>query len=114
MRIATLAVCAVVLGCHHKEQEDHPVSCLIEHDGGPTQCYDEIGQTARLAGKNACSRMYGEHTFREGTACPTDGVVASCRKQAGTDLERIERCYRDKPGCEARCAKSGGTFSSAL
>ena len=104
-----LLSCSVALGCHRRQQ-DEPVSCLIEHDGGVTQCYDEIGETARDAGEGYCNRMFGRHTFRRGLPCPTQGVIASCRKQGGTDVERIERCYRDRAACEARCTKSGGVL----
>jgi hypothetical protein len=55
--------------------------------------------------------MHGTHTFHVGRACPTDGVVGSCTKRQGTELERVERCYRDEASCEARCLKSAGIFS---
>ena len=105
---ALALLCLAVVACHRRNENDEPMSCLVEHDGGVTQCFDEIGPTARAAGKTVCDHMFGTHTFQEGAACPIEGVVASCRKQAGTESERIERCYRDEPACKARCAKSGG------
>ena len=55
--------------------------------------------------------MHGKHTFHVGEACPKDGVVGSCIKRQGTTFERIERCYHDEPGCQARCAKTSGIFN---
>jgi hypothetical protein len=113
MRVWWLSL-ACVLACRHgcKDSADGaPSSCLIEHDGGVTQCFDEIGESAKKDGPAYCGRMYGQHTFRVGIACPTEGVVASCTKKAGTEIERVERCYRDVAACEARCTKSGGTFN---
>jgi len=89
---------------------DRPSSCLIKHDGGVTQCFDEIGQSAKAQGSKVCDEMHGEPTFHVGTPCPTDGVIASCTKGTGTDLERTERCYREGAACETRCAKSGGVL----
>jgi hypothetical protein len=117
MRRVLLASLAglVFLGCHRGggEPPPPPGSCLIEHDGGVTQCFDEIGAAAKKFGDKTCGEMYGEHTYRPSKPCPAEGVVGSCRKGAGTDLERVERCYRDGPACERRCARSGGAFSGS-
>jgi len=104
--------CVALFGCHRGggEPPPPPGSCVIEHDGGVTQCFDEIGTTARKYGEKTCGEMYGTHTYRASQPCPTQGVVASCTKGAGTDLERVERCYRDAPSCERRCQRSAGVF----
>ena len=107
-----LALVLVLAACHRGEKSDpnadKPSSCIIEHDGGVTQCFEEVGQAAKREGKQLCDRMHGKHTYRVGEACPVDGVVASCTKRPGTDLERTEQCYRDEPACAARCAKNEG------
>jgi hypothetical protein len=111
MRLAfALALCA----CHRSHGDpnaDKASSCVIEHDGVVTQCFDDIGKTAKKDGQKICDNMHGEHTFRVAQACPSDGVVGSCTKRPGSDLERIERCYRDSSACEARCTKSNGVFT---
>jgi len=107
----SLALCA----CHHGggEAAPPPDSCVIEHDGGVTQCFDEIGRNAKKFGEKLCDEMHGEHTYHRNEPCPPVGLVGSCTKSAGTELERVERCYRDAPGCEHRCQRSGGTFAAA-
>ena len=100
--------------CHRSSGDpsiDKPSSCIIEHDGGVTQCFEDIGATAKSGGSKYCDEMHGQHTFRVGEGCPKEGVVASCTKRQGTDLERVERCYHDEAACAARCAKSSGIFS---
>ena len=112
MRSVALLV-VVCAACHHSSGDanaDKPSSCVIEHDGGVTQCFEDIGATAKKEGAKYCDGMRGAHTFRVGEACPRDGVVASCTKRPGTDLERVERCYHDETACQARCLKSSGTF----
>jgi hypothetical protein len=102
------------VACHRSNGDptiEKPSSCVIEHDGGVTQCFEEVGATAKKVGSKNCDEMYGKHTFHVGEACPKEGVVGSCTKRQGTDLERVERCYRDEPACEARCLKSAGAFS---
>jgi hypothetical protein len=104
---------AMCIGCHHSSGDpnaDKPSSCVIEHDGGVTQCFEDVGATAKKVGQKICDEMHGAHTFRVAQACPSDGVVGSCTKRSGTDLERTERCYRDEAACEARCVKSAGAF----
>jgi hypothetical protein len=111
MKLAFAFVACVA--CHHSSGDpnaDKPSSCVIEHDGGVTQCFEDIGSTAKKDGQKICAEMRGSHAFRVAEACPTVGVVGSCTKRAGTDLERIERCYRDEGACEARCVKSAGSF----
>ena len=106
-------VLILACACHRGSGDpraDLPSSCVIEHDGGVTQCFEEIGSTAKAAGAKYCAEMRGRHTYYAAKACPKDGLVGSCSKRAGTDLERIERCYRDEPACAARCEKSGGVF----
>jgi hypothetical protein len=99
-------------GCHRNQHQEVEVgSCLIEHDGGVTQCFDDIGVAAKHNGPQACDKMHGKHAFRLGASCPFEGVVASCTKGAGTDYERVERCYHDEPGCAARCQKSDGVLA---
>jgi hypothetical protein len=112
--MSLVAIAWFAFGCHRSSGDpnaDRPSSCLIEHDGGVTQCFDDIGPSAKSEGAKACEGMHGDHTFRVATPCPTEGVLASCSKGAGTDLERVERCYRDAPACEARCAKGTGVLS---
>ena len=75
-----------------------------------TQCFEDVGSTAKQHGAKYCDEMHGAHTFYAAKPCPKDGVLASCTKRGGTDLERLERCYRDVTGCQARCEKSGGVF----
>ena len=113
-RLFALLGSVALLGCHRGggEAPPPPGSCVIEHDGGVTQCFDEIGTTARKYGEKTCGEMYGTHTYRASEPCPAEGVVASCTKGAGTDLERVERCYRDAPSCERRCQRSGGAFAA--
>ncbi len=89
---------------------DKPSSCVIEHDAGITQCFEDVGATAKKDGAKICEGMHGTHTFHAGEPCPKENVVGSCIKRAGTDLERTERCYHDEPGCAARCAKALGTY----
>jgi hypothetical protein len=112
-RAIALLVCVACHACHGgggDPNADKPSSCIIEHDGGVTQCFEDIGQTAKKDGAKICEAMHGTHTFRVAEACPTVGLVGSCTKRSNTDLERIERCYREETACEARCVKSGGTF----
>ncbi len=112
MRWALAVVMCVA--CHRSNGDpsvDKPSSCVIEHDAGITQCFDEIGATAKKTGSKYCDEMHGQHAFRVGEGCPKDGVVGSCTKRQGTDLERVERCYHDAAACEARCAKSAGIFA---
>ncbi|HEY2368028.1 MAG TPA: hypothetical protein VGH87_16635 [Polyangiaceae bacterium] len=100
--------------CHRSNGDpniEKPSSCVIEHDGGVTQCFEEIGASAKKGGSKNCDEMHGQHTFHVAEACPKDGVVGSCTKKQGTDFERVERCYRDEPACEARCVKSAGIFT---
>jgi hypothetical protein len=113
MKPLAMAVVLAAVGCHRGggNAADLPSSCLIEHDGGVTQCFDDIGSGAKSEGEKACGTMHGVHTFRAGTACPTDGVIASCTKASGTELERVERCYRDEAACTARCAKGNGVLN---
>ncbi len=102
-------VCAA--GCHRGEPTPATrASCLIEHDGGATQCFDEVGPTAKKFGAKLCGEMHGDHTYRVDQPCPAEGVVGSCTKGGGTDSERVERCYHDAPGCERRCQRSAGVF----
>jgi len=106
-----LLLCA---GCHRSSGDpslEKPSSCVIEHDGGVTQCFEEIGASAKKGGSKNCDEMHGKHTFHVGEGCPKEGVVGSCTKKQGTDFERVERCYRDEPACEARCLKSSGIFT---
>jgi hypothetical protein len=106
-----LVACAA---CHHSNGDptvDKPSSCVIEHDGGVTQCFEDVGATAKGTGSKYCDEMRGKHTFRVGQGCPKDGVVGSCTKRQGTDLERVERCYHEEAACEARCVKSAGIFT---
>jgi len=108
------ALLLLLVGCHRSNGDpnlEKPSSCVIEHDGGVTQCFEDIGSTAKKGGSKYCDGMFGKHTFHVGEACPKDGVVGSCTKKQGTDLERVERCYRDAPACEARCLKSSGIFN---
>lgn len=105
-----LALCAA---CHRgsdNPKADLPSSCVIEHDGGVTQCFEDVGATARTYGSKYCDEMHGEHTFYAARACPREGVLGSCVKRGGTGLERIERCYRDVTACQSRCEKSDGVF----
>jgi len=102
----------ILLGCHHGGNEgEQPASCVIEHDGVVTQCFDEIGATARQTAQEGCSKMHGKTRFQLGTPCPTEGVIASCTKAEGTEYERIERCYREPDACAARCAKADGVLT---
>ncbi len=106
-------LCVVVIACHRSSGDPNankPSSCVIEHDAGVTQCFEDIGASAKKVGEKICGEMHGAHTFVVGSPCPTTNVVGSCRKRGGTDLERVERCYHDAPACETRCAKSGGVF----
>jgi len=112
MKRATFAA-FVLVACHHSSRDpnaDKPSSCVIEHDGGVTQCFEDIGATAKADGEKICDAMRGDHTFRVAAPCPTEAVVGSCRKRPGTDLERVERCYHDVDACRTRCAKSEGVF----
>ncbi len=105
-----LVFCAA---CHHSSGDpnaDKPSSCVIAHDGGVTQCFEDIGPKAKKEGEKICAAMHGDHTFRVGQACPTEAIVGSCVTAQATDYERIERCYRDPAACEARCVKSAGVF----
>ncbi len=109
-RAVALLLC---VACHRSSGDptaDKPSSCIIEHDGGVTQCFEDIGATAKKDGKRVCDAMRGEHTFRVAQPCPTEGVVGSCTKRPNSELERAEHCYRDVAACEARCVKSGGNF----
>ena len=111
MRWTLLLLCAA---CHRSSGDpnlEKPSSCVIEHDGGVTQCFEDIGADAKKSGAKYCDGMFGKHTFHVGEACPKDGVVGSCTKRQGTALERIERCYHDEPGCQARCTKTSGIFN---
>jgi hypothetical protein len=113
MKRALVVVFAFAIACHHSSGDpnaDKPSSCVIEHDGGVTQCFEDIGATAKSNGEKVCGEMHGEHTFRANVPCPVESLVGACRKRAGTDLERVERCYHDAPACEARCKKSEGVF----
>jgi len=106
-------VLLVALACHRGSDDpkaDAPSSCVIEHDGGVTQCFEDVGATAKQYGSKYCDEMHGRHTYFPAKPCPREGVLASCTKKPGTDLERVERCYRDEPGCAARCEKAGGTY----
>ncbi len=111
MRLAfALALC---VACHRSGGDpnaDKPSSCVISHDAGVTQCFEDIGTTAKKEGEKVCASMHGDHAFRVAQACPTEGVVGSCVKRGGSDFERIERCYRDEAAFEARCVKSSGVF----
>ena len=110
----SLAALFFLCACHRSSGDptiEKPSSCVIEHDGGVTQCFEDIGAAAKKGGSKYCDEMFGKHTFHVGEACPKDGVVGSCTKRQGTDLERVERCYHDEPACEARCLKSSGIFS---
>jgi len=103
-----------LVACHRDGGDpsvDRPSSCLIEHDGSVTQCFDDIGANAKAQGAKFCDEMHGDHTFRIGSPCPTEGVIASCNKGAGTEVERTERCYREPASCATRCAKSGGVLT---
>jgi len=115
MRLRALALFALSCACHRGggEPPPPPDSCVIEHDGGVTQCFDEIGRNAKKFGEKLCGEMHGEHTYRPKQACPPAGLVGSCTKSGGTDLERVERCYRDAPSCERRCQRSGGSYAPA-
>jgi hypothetical protein len=104
---ALLLVCAA---CHRGGDKERPSSCVIEHDGGVTQCFEDVGLTARTDGAKYCARMHGHHTFRASKPCPTEGLLASCTKRAGTEWERVERCYRDEPACRARCDNAHGEY----
>src|SRR5450631_4459640 len=109
MRLATALAVSIGCACRRSAPDPttyRPSSCLIEHDGGVTQCFDDIGDKAKLEGAKFCDDMHGDHTFRVATPCPTEGVLVSCTKGVGTDVERVERCYREPASCEARCAKS--------
>lgn len=108
---ALAAAACFVCACHRGDgAADLPSSCVIEHDGGVTQCFEDVGPTAKSDGAKYCAEMRGEHRFFVDKPCPKGGVVASCTKRGGTNLERVERCYRDEPGCRARCEKSRGVF----
>jgi hypothetical protein len=109
MKGAALVLLLGVLGCHRTSEP--PSSCVIMHDGGVTQCFEDIGSGAKQGGEAICDQMHGDHAFRVGQGCPAEGIVASCTKQGGTELERVERCYHDPAGCEARCQKSGGVLA---
>ena len=109
-----LVVLLACVACHRSSGDpnaDKPSSCVIEHDGGVTQCFEDIGATAKNEGAKYCDGMHGTHTFHVGQACPKEGVIGSCTKRQGTDLERVERCYHDEAACQARCAKSAGIFA---
>ncbi|HEY1960411.1 MAG TPA: hypothetical protein VGH28_32595 [Polyangiaceae bacterium] len=111
MRRAIFVVALVA--CHRGSEDpksDVASSCVIEHEGGVTQCFEDVGPTAKQYGAKYCDEMHGQHTFYAAKACPREGVVGSCTKRPGTDLERVERCYRDEPACAARCEKAGGTY----
>ena len=111
MTRAALVMLACV-ACHRGgSSPDGPSSCVIEHEGGVTQCFEDVGDTAKVNGKKYCDEMRGEHTFRVGQPCPREGAIASCTKRAGTSYERVERCYRDEDACRARCEKSEGVFA---
>lgn len=113
MRLSALVFLACAWACHRGSEDatvDLPSSCVIEHDGGVTQCFEDVGVTAKEHAKPYCDEMHGVHTFYAAKACPKEGLVGSCSKRPGTALERVERCYRDEPGCVARCQKSGGSF----
>jgi hypothetical protein len=107
------ALLVLLAACHRgggDPRADRPSSCVIEHDGGVTQCFEDVGDTAKANGAKYCAEMHGHHRFRVGKPCPKAGILGSCTKRAGTDLERVERCYRDEPACRARCEKSEGVF----
>ncbi len=109
-----IAVLLAASACHRgggDASAELPSSCVIEHDGGVTQCFDEIGSAAKSEGEKACGTMHGTHSFHPNTPCPKEGVIASCTKGSGTELERVERCYRDESSCTARCAKGNGVLS---
>ena len=113
MRVCFLfAVGIALVACHKaKPQAEPPSSCVISHDGGVTQCFEDIGAQAKRDGEKACNEMHGDHAFKVAEGCPTNARVGACRKRAGTELERVERCYHDQAQCEARCTKSAGVFS---
>jgi hypothetical protein len=109
-----LALALLLSACHHGDDKPDaygaPQSCWVRHDGGVTQCFDEVGPSAKQQGPAECAKMHGTHQYHLAAACPESGILASCTKGSGTDVERVERCYRDEPSCAARCEKASGVY----
>jgi hypothetical protein len=69
-------------------------------------CLEYTGKTWRKHEVQARCGLEGQ-SFIDG-ACPTDGVVFSCRQLAGQGMEAIQRFYGDAAKATQLCTQAGG------
>lgn len=108
--LLALAACATPPPPHVSQ----PTSCLIRNDNLElVQCFEFIGQFSRDNAQKTCSEMEGHPELAANASCTEEALVGSCATNPGTDIEVMERCYRDSDVCLERCKRHAGRFYPA-